>query len=287
MKDKYMKRYLTQIIGLGLVLLSFNLSAAAQKTVAPIVSLSPEESEGKFTIPYGNLLGGVERGKWLDAKTTYGKLKGTEKFSLFDFATGKKGAFSLSKVQEDVGACPENFAVNPNLETSATLAVGTSANWMIVPRQPKKVSLTDPGYKQSVADLLRLHGLSKSPARLKDGYHVDLDGDGRDEVVLEAYYSKTNASGDSSVGSYSLIIVRKQQPGGKVQNILVGGYFLAKKADESDGDYAISGFADLNGDGKMELIVDVTGYEENWIKVYEIKGEKWAEIKALSYYCGV
>jgi len=37
----------------------------------------------------------------------------------------------------------------------------------------------------------------------------------------------------------------------------------------------------------MEIFVQVAGYEENWLKVYQLKAGKPSEIKALSNYCGL
>ncbi len=280
-----MKKKLTQIIVLSLFILSFNLLASAQKTVAPIVSLSKSDSDTGSIVRYGNLIGGVENGKFLDAKTTFGKLKGTEKFSLFDFTIGKKGNFSLGEIKEDSGACLENYYVEPQIEAIATLAVGTTADWQIVPRQPKKVSLTDANDKKSVAAILRLRGLPKSPVKIKQAFRIDLDGDGADEAVLVAHHYAEDGNLNAKIGSYSFVMIRKKI-GGKTQNLFVGGTFFTKKTGYYNGEYSLSGIADLNGDGKMEIIAKAYGYEENWLKVFEMKAGKPKEIKALSYYCG-
>jgi hypothetical protein len=280
-RKKNMKKLLTLF-----VLLIFALNISAQKTVVPIVSLSFDDSREDSVSDYGNLLGGVENGKFLDAKTTFSKFNGDTKFSLFKFKSGKVGEFSLGEIKTDSGACPENFYVQPEINAAANFAVGTNANWEILPRKLQIVSLNDANYKKAVADVLRLRGLPKSPVKIGSAYRIDLEGDGREEVILVANHYVEDASMNAKAGSYSFIIIRKTI-GGKVQNIFVGGNFLKKKTDYYDGNYSLSGIADLNGDGIMEIIVDVSGYEENWIKVFEMKTGKPTEIKALSYYCGV
>ncbi len=279
-----MKRNLAQIFRASLILLSFSVFSAAQNSIVPIVSLSINDSDS--TSSYGNLLGGVENGKWLNAKTTFGKLKGDEKFSLFNFESGKKGEFSLGAIKESPGVCPEIYEVEPQINTAANFAVGANANWEILPRPIKALSLTEESYKKAVADVLRLRGLPKSPAKIKQAVQVDLDGDGKSEVLLVANHYAEDASLNAKVGNYSFLIIRKTI-GGKTQNIFVGGNFLKKKSDYYDGEYELSGIADLNGDGKMEILVEIAGYEENWLKIYEMKAGKPSEIKALSYYCGV
>ncbi len=281
-----MKNRLTRIIVFSLVVSSFNIVVTAQKTVVPIVTLIVEKSDAGAEVRYGNLIGGAENGKFLDAKTTFGKLKGDENFSLFDFTIGKKGNFSLGEIKEGPGACEENYYVEPQIETVASLAVGTNADWQIVPRQPKKVSLTDANNKKAVADVLRLRGLPKSPVKIEDAFWVDLDGDGTDEVILVAKHYAEDANQNAKIGSYSFVMIRKTTLG-KTRNLFVGGTFYTKINGYYDGEYTLSGIADLNGDGKMEIIVEAYGYEENWLKVFEMKAGKPSEIKALSYYCGV
>ena len=209
-----------------------------------------------------------------------------EKFSLFEFTIGKKGNFSLGEIKDDSGACPENYYVEPQIETVANLAVGTNADWQIIPRQPKRVSLTDATNKKAVADVLRLRKLPKSPVKIKEAFRVDLDGDGVDEVVLVANHYAEDSNQNAKIGSYSFVMIRKTTRG-KTQNQFIGGTFYTKTNDYYDGEYRLSEIADLNGDGKMEIIVETYGYEENWLKVFEIKAGKPSEIKILSYYCGV
>ncbi len=165
-------------------------------------------------------------------------------------------------------------------------SVGTNADWQIIPRQPKKVSLTDASNKKAVADVLRLRKLSKSPVKIKEAFRVDLDGNGVDEVILVAKHYAEDGNQNAKVGSYSFVMIRRTT-GGKTQNLFIDGSFFTKTNGYYDGEYSLSGIADLNGDGKMEIIVEAYGYEENWLKVFEIKAGKPVEIKVLSYYCGV
>ncbi|MEP6903231.1 MAG: VCBS repeat-containing protein [Actinomycetota bacterium] len=281
-----MKQNPAQIFAICLVLLSFSVLVAAQKTVVPIVFFDDGDNPADSTIEHGNLLGGVGNGKWLNAKTTFGKLKGTEKYSLFNFESGKKGEYLLGEIKADSVTCFDSYYFKPQLKVTANFALGANADWEVFPRQPKKVSFTDATYKKSVKDVLRLRGLPKSPAKIIQAFRVDLDGDGREEVILEADYTAEDSNQFPTVGTYSFIIIRKTV-GGKAKNLFVDGYFMTKKDAEPGGDPSISGIADLNGDGKMEIVVKVGGYEENWLKVYEMKAGKPSEIEALSYYCGV
>lgn len=270
-----------------LLILSLLLLAgtvAAQKAVVPIVQFAINETDS--TTGWGSLLGGVENGKFLDAKTTFGKMNGAGKISLFNFKTGGQGEFSVGEFKRGPDACAENYFVEPEIGVVANFGIGANADWEILPRKAQAVSLTDAVYKKAVSDILRRRGLAKSPVKIKQAFKVDLDGDGANEVLLVADHYAEDVSMSPKVGTYSMLIMRKII-GGKAQSILVGGNFLTRKNDYYAGEYSLSGIADFNGDGKMEVLVEISGYEENWIKVFEMKTGKLAEIKALSYYCGV
>lgn len=274
-----MKRF----FGISLILLSFTAYAAAQKTVVPIMQLTINEESS--TSGWGSLLGGVENGRFLDAKTTFGKLKGAEKFSLFNFKTGAKGDFSLGAVKPGPGACEENYFTESEVNVAANFAVGANANWNVLPRKWQPADPADANYKKAVTGVLRARGLAKSPVKIEQAVRVDLDGDGADEILLVAKHYAEDATLNPMTGNYSALMMRKTT-GGKARNILVGGNFLTKKDDYFGGEYSIAGIADLNGDGRMEVLVIISGYEENWIEVFEIKAGMLTKIKALSYYCG-
>lgn len=270
-----------RVFGSSLLLLILTSVIAAQKSVVPIVHLNVNDAEAANSWSY--LLGGVdENGKFVNAKTAFAKMKRDEKFSLFDFVKGRTGEFSLGEFKAGPGACEENYFSESEIKTATNFAVGAGANWEVLPRKWQAASLTDAVYKKAVADVLRARGLAKSPVKIEKAVRVDLDGDGADEVLLLA----THLIGDYEPGSYSMLLMRKIV-GGKVRNTLVGANFLTKKDEYYGGEYTLSGIADLNGDGKMEVMVEISAYEEGWIKVFEINAGKLTEIKALSYYCGV
>jgi hypothetical protein len=49
----------------------------------------------------------------------------------------------------------------------------------------------------------------------------------------------------------------------------------------------MSAIADLNGDGKMELVHHGAYYEGSYTAVYQIVGSKAVEVKILGAGCGV
>jgi uncharacterized protein (DUF2141 family) len=88
-------------------------------------------------------------------------------------------------------------------------------------------------------------------------------------------------------GDYSFILLRKIVAG-KVQNIVVSGDFVTKNIKfGAPGKYELSAIADLNGDGKMEIIVFGSYYEGIWVETHEMKGNKPTLVKAFDVGCGV
>ena len=77
---------------------------------------------------------------------------------------------------------------------------------------------------------------------------------------------------------------------GKPQNILLDGEFFTAKLLRS-GEFAppsvrdITAIADFNGDGKMEFVLSVFGYEYNSNTIFEMKNGK--PVKVLESECGV
>jgi hypothetical protein len=117
----------------------------------------------------------------------------------------------------------------------------------------------------------------------------DLDGDGKKEIIIAAYYYKREIIEEQSVGDYSFVLLRKMV-GRKWQNILISGEFFTKSFVQS-GEYGppnshkITALADLNGDGKMEIVMRSYYYEGHWNAVFELSKTKLN--KVLEVECGL
>ena len=255
-------------------LMSLVVSANAQKQVVPIVELT-----------IGGLAGGTENGRWLNAKQTAAKLKKENEFVLIGWRGAEEGGVSLGKMSEPEIPCEEFYPVELELKKDSGVALGTSAKWNPVPRIPAPIDANNRTYKNAVADVLKSKGIAKTIIKITEAYRIDLDADGREEVVLAATYYKNGLSSSARIGDYSFILLRKIV-NGKVQNILVGGDFITKNIDfGAPNEVKLSTIADLNGDGKMELIIYGRYYEGHWVEIIEVKGN--SPTKVLETGCGV
>lgn len=245
------------------------------------------------------LVGGTQNGKWLKDSEVLNDFGKPAKFIGFDsFKTGEKpfeiygtlGQTGCSANQFYFGKSakvPEDVFADDTLKP--ILAIGANANWNPLPRLPKKLDAADKTYQKIALDFLKTKGIKPKNFKFENAFSIDLEGDGSDEVFLEATNYK-NENGEigspARAGNYSFVLMRKIIKG-KPQNILIGGEFHPKKPEIDDyvTEFDLSAFADLNGDGKMELILEnLYSYGGVSTEIYESENNTLKEV--LSVECG-
>jgi hypothetical protein len=263
-----------KILTIILTAILFSAVTNAQQTIVPIVD-----------VKVGGLLGGVQNGKYLDAKTTFAMLKGEQSYTLFGI-TGKTGKLTETIEAPDV-PCEEFYYAKTELENQKGIAVGEGLDWNLIPRTPKAINLKDKTYLKIVSDILRSKGLPKAKAIIKQAVKIDLDGDGVDEVLISANSYGENISPRANVGDYSFVLLRKIVAG-KAQNIMIAEEYIKKFIEfGAPSRFEVSAIADFNGDKQMEIVLYGEYYEGSEAGVYEIKGKKAVAVKELSAGCGV
>lgn len=228
------------------------------------------------------LLGGSQNGKWLAAETVAPTLEKKTKMVIVNLNGIVKGGATLINTGEEYGACPENklMGLEPRIESG--FAVGANADWNLVPRVPKLIRVTDKTYRKIAADFLRTKGITKTKINLSQIVQVDLEGDGQTETLITGNFYKKGNMEAQTVGDYSFALLRKTVDG-KTRNILIEGEFFTKP-DYYDppNTREILAVADLNGDGRMEIVLDTHYYEGNWKQVFEIEGTKLLKVLEAS-----
>ena len=138
--------------------------------------------------------------------------------------------------------------------------------------------------------------ITEPKVKIDSIFRVDLDGDGEDEVLISAtnYFSENNSMPmRSPAGSYSMVLLRRFVDG-KVETQLVAGEFHPKayqgKGSDDDASfdapnvYKVIGAFDLDGDGKMEIVIGSNYYEGEEITIYRCDPKKVETL--LSVACG-
>ena len=143
---------------------------------------------------------------------------------------------------------------------------------------------------------MKTKGITEPKVKIDSIFRVDLDGDGEDEVLISAtnYFSQNNSMPmRSPAGSYSMVLLRRVVAG-KVETQLVEGEFHPKayqgKGSDDDASfdapnaYKVIGAFDLDGDGKMEIVIGSNYYEGEEITIYRCDPKKVETL--LSVACG-
>ena len=244
------------------------------------------------------LVGATQNGKWLKDEQSlmeFGKptkfigfdsFKNTKPFEIYG-TLGQTGCNAAVFYFGETAKVPENVFADDSLKP--ILAIGANANWNPLPRLPKKLDPANKTYQKIALDFLKSKGMKTKSIKLEGVVSIDLEGDGNDEIFIEAtsYKDKNGEIGGTArTGDYSFVLMRKIV-GGKPQNFLIEGEFHPKKPKIEDyiTEVDLSAFADLNGDGKMEVILEnLYSYGGTSSEIYESNKNKLNNV--LSVECG-
>jgi hypothetical protein len=169
------------------------------------------------------------------------------------------------------------------------VGLDTQAKWDPAPRKAVKIANTNAIYNTIVQNFLRSKGIRSPTISIDQIYRIDLDGDGTEEVLISATrYAKGMMDGQT-IGDYSFTLLRSVREGRPVDHLLEGEFFSKRPPEDHwpPNVFAIDAVADLNGDGKMEIMVSSSYYEGGSNLVYEFSGGKPLAVKELAAGCGL
>lgn len=234
----------------------------------------------------GYFFGGSAGGKWVKAEQAAKSMKGRASFRVFGL-TQELGKATGDKPKSIDEPCPETLAVSLSSKPNGGV-IALNAPWNPLPRKPQVVDPTQQVYIDAVHDFLESRRMSDPKVKITRILRVDLDGDGEEEVLISAtnYFTE---DGDvpmdtAAPGSYSIVLLRRVVAG-KVQTELVAGELYVKDESSASNSYEITAVLDLNGDGKLEVIVHSHYYEGTETTIYDCSGGTCKA--ALSVECGV
>jgi FG-GAP repeat protein len=274
------------------------------KLVRLIIALSVLSIWGKVAIAAdlhpivevqsGYLFGATTDGKWVKAEEAAKALAGETTYQVYGLtqSLGQAKGGKPKPSEEDVCSDVLTVSLSPKPEKGV---IALAAPWNALPRKPQASDTTQQVYSDAVRDFLKTKGIEQPKVKIDNILRVDLDGDGQDEVLISAtnYFNKDDhVPMRSPAGSYSMVLLRRQVAG-KVETQLVEGEFYPKAYPTPTDDnasfnapnaYKVIAVLDLDGDGKMEIVVGSNYYEGEAITIYRCEPKKVEAL--LSVECG-
>jgi hypothetical protein len=238
----------------------------------------------------GYLFGAISDGKCIKADEA-AKLIGDETTYRVYGLTQALGEAKAGKPKPEEVPCEETLAVSLSPKPEKGV-IAIAAPWNALPRKPQLIDPNQQTYVDAVRDFLKTKGIEQPKVKIESILRVDLDGDGEEEVLISAtnYFSKDDrVPMRSPAGSYSMVLLRRVVAG-KVETQVVEGEFHPKayvrKEDSFDAPnaYKVIATLDLDGDGKLEVVVGSNYYEGEEITIYHCDQRKVEAL--LSVACG-
>jgi hypothetical protein len=263
----------------GLAVLLICTAASPAADLHPIVE-----------VPSGYLFGAISDGKWIKADEA-AKLIGDETTYRVYGVTQALGEAKAGKPKPEEVPCEATLAVSLSPKPEKGV-IAIAAPWNALPRKPEVIDTTQKTYVDAVREVLRTKEIDQPKVKIENIMRVDLDGDGEEEVLISAtnYFSKDESVPmRSPAGSYSMVLLRRVVAG-KVETQLVEGEFHPKayvrKGDNFDApeSYKVVATLDLDGDGKLEVVISWRYYEGEGTTIYRCDPKKAEAL--LTVECG-
>ncbi|MGN0918820.1 MAG: hypothetical protein ACI4NO_06725 [Oxalobacter sp.] len=221
-----------------------------------------------------------------------------DKFALYRF-DGKIGKGTLTSIKQDAqGTIMYTVKGDDGKQYGLEDSVFITDNPRdAMPRRMEIISNNNPAYLDIVRKILEKKGLKGVKPRILQLFRGDLNNNGYNEVIIVASNIPPQQGGDdawkpdaglpyygvmpdANPKSYSLAIVR-QIENGVVKEHILDSYISLKGSSPANMDwqpphlFKIEAFADLNGDGSMEIILTDMMYEGLSHNVYYHNNNNW------------
>ena len=157
--------------------------------------------------------------------------------------------------------------------------IGVARGW--IKTQRGSTDLPPETYVRAVKEWFESQDNFPEEIRITRALQLDLEGDGVDEVLLSASYFKEKFAFLTENGDYSIVLMRKVMGEDVITIPLVNDYYVSSIPElevSYPNIYTLADALDLNGDGTLEVIVDVDRWEGGGALVYRVDGQNVREV---------
>lgn len=155
------------------------------------------------------------------------------------------------------------------------------------PRGVEVLDPTAPTYRDATVEFLASRGIDDPDPQVSQVVRADIDGDGTAEVVVVAERITDPAGWFAQSGDYGVVFLRSVV-GGQVRTAEVSLWSAGPSVGSlvSNVVYRLQAIADLNGDGRMEIVTGARFWESSDTAVHELRSDGTVR-EVLSVGCGV
>jgi hypothetical protein len=254
-------------------------------TATPTIPTNPSGGEPQvhsIVHSSGLLIGGIVDSSWVTAEEIAPYLEGRRTYQLVTQNAVKVKAWGQISTPPDGFTCPDRVYIDFPGVNPGVFSYAIEGDWNPLPRTPVKLDTDSPYYKDLVKDRIKTNGVGSSPVQIQEIQQIDLEGDGANEIIINASYYQ-NKSGIPSVmkGDYSLVILSQVIGDETVDLPLFQSFELSNREDGVPAYVRSVRLFDLNGDGVMEILVSVEYHDATQVFVYELSDATQSPVLAI------